>query len=64
LLLFKGGTQRKEPRLKLPEERSSVKNFLLLIREEFLPPMVCNNNTQHSYIMFWSVTIKLCLTFQ
>jgi hypothetical protein len=22
-----------------------------------LPPRFCNNNTQHSYILFWSVTI-------
>jgi hypothetical protein len=57
LLLFKGGTQRREPRLELREGRPSVKNFLLLIREEFLPPMVCNNNTMHSYFMFWSINI-------
>jgi hypothetical protein len=57
LLLFKGGTQRREPRLKLREGRPSIKNFLLLIREGFLPPMGCNNNTQHSYIMFWSINI-------
>jgi hypothetical protein len=57
LLLFKGGTKRREPRLKLREERPSVKNFLLLIQKEFLPPMFCNNNTQHSYILFWSITI-------
>jgi hypothetical protein len=58
LLLFQGGTKRRKSRLKLWEERSSVKkNFLLLIREGFLPPMLFNNNTQHSYILFWSVTI-------
>jgi hypothetical protein len=58
LLLFQGGTKRRESRLKLREERSSIKkNFLLLIREGFLPPMLCNNNTQHSYILFWSVAI-------
>jgi hypothetical protein len=57
LLLFTGGTQRREPRLELREGRPSVKSFLLLIREEFLPLMVCNNNTLHSYIMFWSVNI-------
>jgi hypothetical protein len=27
-------------------------------REGFLPPMVCNNNTLHSYIIFWSVNLK------
>jgi hypothetical protein len=57
LLLFKGGTQRGEPRLELREGRPSVKTFYCLFGEKFLPPMVCNNNTQHSYSMFWSVNI-------
>jgi hypothetical protein len=58
LLLFQGGTKRRKSRLKLREERSSVKkNFLLFIREGFLPPRLCNNNAQHSYILFWFVTI-------
>jgi hypothetical protein len=31
LLLFKGGTQRRAPRLELREGRPSIKNFLLSI---------------------------------
>jgi hypothetical protein len=46
LLLFKGGTQRREPRLELREGRPSAKNFLQLIREEFYLP--------------WFVIIILC----
>jgi hypothetical protein len=41
LLLFKGGTQRGEPRLELREGRPSVKTFYCLFGEKFLPPMVC-----------------------
>jgi hypothetical protein len=37
--MFQGGTKRRESRLKLREERSSIKkNFLLLIQEGFCLP--------------------------
>jgi hypothetical protein len=64
LLLFEGGVQRRESRLKTQEEVSSTKNFLLFIQEGVLPPRLCNNNTQHSYISFWSVIIQLFLYFK
>jgi hypothetical protein len=64
LLLFKGGTQRGEPRLELREGRPSVKTFYCLFGEKFLHPHGMYNNTQHSYSMFWSVNIKHYLTFK
>jgi hypothetical protein len=58
--IFAAFVQRWCPKKKTRSDASGgkdppLKTFVDVYREGFLPPRLCNNNTQHSYILFWSV---------
>jgi hypothetical protein len=39
-----------------------LRKTFTVYQEGFLPPRLCNNITQHSYISLWSVIIQVFLT--